>query len=402
MWNPEIGDDGVEKWSTMFVDSEMTSGYPVAIDFDAHGNVYLAGAAGCYSSTFSWSAFIVAKYTPEGRQQWIHRYNAGNSSFDKGTDMVTDKIGNVYVTGSSVGSGKNSDYITAKYSTEGVLQWAARHNSLLNGIDSPCRIAVDGAANVYVTGTSADVPDKPACTTIKYTPQGSAMWVARYQPPDGFLCQASAVAVGRSGDVYVSALYYFDGPSIPVYVATFEYDAFGTQKWMARYSSGSPNASYGVLPSLVLDDSNNVYVTCVIDTVCVTIKYSPSGGQTWVKGQSPAESPYRDFDDTPRTIVLDPIGNLFGTTTVRTRSEPSSTECLVFKYNASGSTAWETRYVPPHSTYSRASHIAMDRAGNVYVTGEGVGEGEQASQHWSNSIPRVSSCGLYRAHRGQP
>ncbi|NNG27115.1 MAG: T9SS type A sorting domain-containing protein, partial [Ignavibacteriaceae bacterium] len=49
-------------------------------------------------------------------QQWIIRYNGSGDGDDYANTVALDTIGNVYITGSSVGTGTAEDIVTIKYS----------------------------------------------------------------------------------------------------------------------------------------------------------------------------------------------------------------------------------------------------------------------------------------------
>src|SRR5437868_1652423 len=139
--------------------------------------------------------------------QWPARYNGTGNGMDAISGMVTDGAGNVYVTGYSFSSVNDDDYITIKYNTNGVQQWLARYNGPGSGSDVPTSLFVDNTGNVYVTGYSDKLTgyfiDNDA-TTIKYSPQGAQLWVARY---DGGIQRAdagNAVKTDASGNVFIT------------------------------------------------------------------------------------------------------------------------------------------------------------------------------------------------------
>ncbi len=72
------------------------------------------------------------------------------------------------MTGGSYGSG--TDYATIKYSPDGNQLWVARYNGPWNKDDDAHALAVDNSGNVYVTGGSWDSSYMYA--TIKYTQHG--------------------------------------------------------------------------------------------------------------------------------------------------------------------------------------------------------------------------------------
>jgi len=63
----------------------------------------------------------------------VRHYASGRlSSDDAAAAMVVDAAGNVYVTGSSEGSGTGSDYATIKYNAAGAQQWVIRYDGPAN------------------------------------------------------------------------------------------------------------------------------------------------------------------------------------------------------------------------------------------------------------------------------
>jgi hypothetical protein len=113
-------------------------------------------------------------------QAWVRRYNGPGNGQDSATAMAVDSTGNVYVTGASSGSGTDLDYATIKYNSAGQQQWVARYNGPGNSTDVAFAIAVDGVGNVYVTGTSVGSDIFGDYATIKYNSAGQRQWVARY------------------------------------------------------------------------------------------------------------------------------------------------------------------------------------------------------------------------------
>ena len=70
-------------------------------------------------------------------QVWVARYNGPGNGIDVASALAVDKLGNVYVTGLSAGSGTVWDYATIKYGPDGSQQWVARYNGPANGDDGP-------------------------------------------------------------------------------------------------------------------------------------------------------------------------------------------------------------------------------------------------------------------------
>ena len=111
-----------------------------------------------------------------------------NNSSDGATSLSIDNLGNVYVTGSS-GSfgGTKTDYATVKYNSFGVQQWTERYNGPpANGNDKAKSIVLDNLGNVYVTGTSAGSGTSDDFATIKYSQTPTATDETENTLPDKY------------------------------------------------------------------------------------------------------------------------------------------------------------------------------------------------------------------------
>ena len=93
------------------------------------------------------------RYNNSGEEQWVVRYNGPGNDDDIANAMAIDASGNIYVTGRSLGN-TGHDYATVKYNASGQEQWVARYNGPTNGHDVANAIAVGNSGNVYVTGSS--------------------------------------------------------------------------------------------------------------------------------------------------------------------------------------------------------------------------------------------------------
>ncbi len=130
----------------------------------------------------------------------IIRY-AQKYSWDNISDLVVDTDGNVYVTGRSEGAEGNQDYATVKYFPDGNEAWRARYNGPGNGFDWPRALVVDLFGNIIVTGRSPGSGDDNDYATIKYSPDGNELWVARYNGQGNDDDNATALTVDAQGNV---------------------------------------------------------------------------------------------------------------------------------------------------------------------------------------------------------
>jgi hypothetical protein len=80
-----------------------------------------------------------------------------------------------------------------------------------------------------------------------------------------------------------------------------------------------------------------------------------------------------NYDDEATAIAVDGTGNVY--VTGESYGSDTSRDYATIKYNSAGDTVWLRRYNGPGNDEDRASAIAVDGTGNVYVTGWSVGSG---------------------------
>ena len=306
-------------------------------------------------------------------QQFTVRYNGTGNAIDAVKAMVIDNAGNVYVTGSSNSGASSDDYITIKYNTNGVQQWVARYNGPGNGSDVPNAIFADANGNVYVTGysdllTGAFINNDVA--TVKYNSAGVQQWVSRY---DGIqnLQRAdagNAIKADANGNVYIAGYSTVShGSYSKKDFLTIKYNSSGVQQWTATYNGPANQDDAAV--GLGLDASNNIYVTGTSfagadplgEQDYLTIKYNSSGVQQWTaRYNGPINEP-----DYATAIAVDNTGNAY----VTGYSDGNQLDFATVKYNTNGVQQWVTRYDGLAHSSDIPYAIALDNAGNVYVTG---------------------------------
>jgi hypothetical protein len=349
-----------------------------AIAIDATGNVYVTGASWGGSSEYD---YVTLKYDSGGNQLWVRRYNGPGNDRDIPFALALDPAGNVYVTGGSVGAGTDYDYATIKYGPDGNELWVSRYNGPANGPDGANALVLDSAGNVYVTGNSFGIGTGYDYATVKYDPNGNFVWVARYDGPASDIDVATAVTLDANVNVYVTGQSCTEvdpdyGQCITSDIATIKYDPNGLQLWIATYHGPGNGLDHTHTDAMAVDSGGNLYVTGAswglgTEYDYVTIKYDTDGSQLWANRY---DGPGNDRD-IPLAIALDVAGNTYVTGGSLRRG--TSYDYATVKYDTDGNQIWVTRYNGPANGADGANAVAIDPAGNVYVTGnsEGVGIG---------------------------
>lgn len=204
---------GNELWVRRYNGPGNGRDYAYDIAIDASNDVYVAGES---FGTGSWGDFTIIKYRPDGDTAWIRTYNGPVNGYDRALAITIDNAGNACATGYSACTVTEVDYLTLKYDSSGNLLWAQRYRGPGNSNDVAFAISTDGSDNVYVTGTSGIDPEHDYAT-VKYTPDGDLVWVARCNGIGEWGIAAPALAVDDSVNVYIAGGTY-DGQTHSDYV----------------------------------------------------------------------------------------------------------------------------------------------------------------------------------------
>ncbi len=363
--------DGTQNWAARYDGPSHLGDYATAVAVDAAGNAYVAGY-GYRGNVVKHADYATLRYGTSGKADWTAQYDDQRNGMDQISAMAVDKSGFVYVTGRSEDSTTKDtplhyDYYTIKYDPNtGKVLWAARYNSsqVVNAADEAAGIAVDAAGNVYVTGRSQGTTGFDYAT-VKYDSAGNQVWVRRYDNA-GLVDEATGIAVDTAGNISVTGRSQgttgFD-------YATVKYDSAGNQVWVRRYdNAGLVDEATGI----AVDTAGNVHVTgrsqgTTTGFDYATVKYDPAGNQVWVSRYDNA-----GLVDEATGIAVDAAGNVY--VTGRSQGPTTDFDFLTIKYDGSGVPVWRARYNNQNvNGADEPAALAVDSAGNVYVTGRSQG-----------------------------
>ncbi len=337
---------------------------------DHAGNVIVAGQ--------SEGGFLIIKYRPDGEELWrLSRQDSAGAILG----LAVDAEDNVYVTGYTytgwVATGNM--VVTGKCTSDGGWEWTSGYDGGGGPLDDiGYDVAVDESGYVYVTGLGT-VDSRNGVTTLKYEPDGdlSPEWpnvgwgpgVRRYEITGEYGYQAgTALVVDAERNVYVvgtSALVN----GAPSDFVTLKYDADGQELWTRRYDgpAGQEDTPVGI----ALDDSANVFVAGSAKVPnqsggtrpdYATVKYDPDGDLEWVAlYNGPA-----DYSDSCAALAVDGAGNAY----VTGAACFVSTDYATVKYTPDGDQAWVAFHDGPAGASDEASALVVDDVGHVYVTGK--------------------------------
>jgi glucose/arabinose dehydrogenase len=337
--------------------------------------------------------------------------------------IAVDSAGNTYVAGDALDAMNNpaSDAYIAKINAAGtaVLYRNVFGATHLNDVAQD--VAVDASGNAYVTGFTqgekSDVPPEvmhfPTINPIQPTHSNGfyEAFVTKFNA-DGTMVYSTAlggtvgdfgnsIALDTMGNIYVAGYTQSsDFPTSRPFQSSLGgdgTDAFltvltpqGSAFVFSTYIGGSRNDS---ATSLAVDASGNSYVTGTTQSTNFPIMNAiePALGgdiDSFILKMNPAGSALHystylggSLRDTAEGVAVDSSGNAFvvGTTTsddfptvnAYQSSAPDNSSAFVTKVNSSGSAFSYSTYLSG-TTDSQGKGIAVDAAGNAYVTGAGA------------------------------
>lgn len=331
-------------WAHSGGGSRTDRGYGVATD--AAGNCYVTGHFQSTNATFSGVAVVntgdydifVAKYDPDGKLLWVR--TAGGKGYDYGHGIAVDTRGNALVTGAFVGEGAFGDVpitaaggahvFCARYDTDGKLLWAKTAEGKAS--NSGHGIAVDGAGNAYVGGSSGGPGTLGGLAltnaagrdvlVAKFTPDGRVAWVSEGHGSTNALIHE--ITCDRAGNVWAAGM--FKGVlKLADHTVTSHgdndllitsFDPAGKRRWTR--TGGGPRVDYGL--GVATDGAGNSFltgeftdtaeiagasVTSTGSTDIYVAKFDRAGSLRWLTQAG------GDKGDNAYTLVADSQGNLY-------------------------------------------------------------------------------------------
>jgi len=162
--------------------------------------------------------------------------------------------------------------------------WVARYNNgVPSGRHQALKVALDSAGSALVCGFSQNTNGGTGYALVKCAPNGTVLWVSRFDPTNVSQAKPAAFALDPGGDAVATGN-----------AGTVRINNSGTQAWAAPYAG----------LSVAVDSSSNVFVTG-FGTNFNTVKINPAGSNLWT-------STYKDFGPTiGQAVVVDGAGNAY-------------------------------------------------------------------------------------------
>jgi len=310
---------------------------------------------------------VTMKYDAAGNLLWSTAalpYDGGSG--DEAVAMARGPSGNIYVLGRSYVLNNpsnlndplnNNDYVVIKYdATNGSELWHQTYDHLTQD-DVPTGLAVN-ASGVYVTGSTCSTATACDYATVKFDPNtGGQLWERLYDGIAAGTDKAISVKLDLIGNVYVTGTSTGGSDDI----VTIKYDSAGNKLWESRYDSGWVDRA----SAFAVDNAGNSYVAGMTyaggSPAIVVLKYDSGGNQQWVE----TASGNAGGDTLASALAIDGAGNVYITGKT---GRVTDHDIITIKYLSNGSTAWVHTFGTT-GLDDWGVDIAVDGSGNTYVLG---------------------------------
>jgi len=377
---------GLSLWTNRYVGPgkiQFPQDYARALSVDTNDNIFVTGSS---QSTNGFNEHTTIKYSSVGTPLWTNRCNGPGEA----TAIVVDSVGNVFVTGFSYNATSLKDYATVKYSNGGTPLWTNRYSGNTSGDDAPTAVAADKFGNVFVTGKSWNGSNYDY-VTVSYSNAGVPLWTNRFNGSGNGDDYAMAEVVDENGNLIVTGYSFVGNFSSSYAYVTIKYSGAGVPLWTNRYK-GPDIVGGSVARAVGVDSSGNVFVTGSAyftsneGSHIVTIAYSGAGTPIWTNVYI---GPWNG-SEIGWAIALDRDGNVI--VTGQSYSGIGNFDYVTIAYSNIGLSLWTNRFRGPGNGEESGVDAAVDRSGNVFVTGYSKASNDlydYATIKYSSSIPRV-------------
>ncbi len=245
----------------------------------------------------------------------------------------------------------------------GAQVWVNRFDDPFHFHDFGAAEAIDSAANLIVLGSSYGLFTGYDAAIIKYAGDGTPLWTNFYNGPANLDDFGSKVRVDAADNIYadISSANTNSGNGVTL----IKYSSAGIPLWTNLYNPDTTNLAYAT--DFAVDTAGDSFA--LISTygpspsALTTVKYDTLGHSIWTNVfHGPVGGP-----DSPQAMALDAAGNVF----VTGGSEGNTgEEWATIKYSGTGTPLWTNRY--GGDVVDQPAAMAVDHAGNVIVTGDAL------------------------------
>ena len=289
---------------------------------------------------------------------WTRGYNGIANGSDYAKDIAVDSAGDVIVSGYAKNTGTDYDFVTRKYTPDGNTVWTKTYNRSGSYPDYAMAIAIDADSNIVVAGFSYNTTGGYDGIIVKYNSSGIQLWAKTYNYSGSSNDRFYDVAADANGNIYAVGKTGNNGLIV-------KYTPNGSIAWTKTYNGPANGGDY--FYKLAIDSNGNVYACGESTGIgtgqnCLTLKYSPSGTLLWAKTYNGSANGW----DLLEAIALDSAGNVYVTGSVETATDSNY---VTIKYSPAGNLLWTAFYTATATGWDESYAIAVTSDSNIVVTG---------------------------------
>ena len=352
---------------------------------DAAGNSYVTGFTRGGDNTNE--DLVVVKFDNQGNRLWSYLYQGlTEKSSDKGIAITVDANQIVYVTGTTDTSGGNTyrDIYTAAIDAGGTLLWDTIYRGTAGGADYPVGIAVTATGKICVAGVTVNSGTGLDASAVCYDVSGNQLWATSFHK-GGQAELFNCMITDALGNVYAAGSFVPPGGALSDGLLV-KFNPSGTIVWDTTYDFSSTSLSdRDFFNSITLDLNGNIIVAGQSNMDFVTAQYDTSGNPLWIQNYS-----HSNFPDSATVVKVDPWNNII---TGGTFGQFVEADFGIVKYRNDGTLIWDRRYANSAGSDDILTDMAIDSAGNIYVTGW---ETSNFSTNYNFMTLSYDSSGLFR------
>jgi uncharacterized delta-60 repeat protein len=353
---------GILKWEDKLFQSSGNRDAVTSVSFDSESNAYATGYHAGLTSNYD---YCTMKDDMNGSRQWLLTYDGEGNGNDYASAIKIDQDDNIYVTGTSYGGISGFDYATISYDKYGTLRWNESYKGNAGYDDQAISLVIDHSHNhIFITGSSNSYNGGPAdYATLCYDYAGSLVWKTFYDDILNADDRASAMAVDKKGNIYVTGVS--DGGSSSYDYLTTKYISIESNQWPTRFNNGNGS---NLISNLTKDSNGDIIVAGYDSSKIVIVKFDSTGKLKW-------QNNFGNDKSKATGLALDRSGNIYvsGYTYYS-----GSYDYLTLKYDVDGILLWSVNYNGSGNLDDRTAGIAVDNTGNVYITGSSYGVSSQS------------------------
>lgn len=161
----KLSSTGVPQWDAVIGGTSEDFDSPSDVTCDNLGNIYLTGKI---KNLGNGEDYLIARYRPNGSLHWSYLYQSSTNGYDEGKRIIVNNNYEIFSSGYSNLTGNNDDYLTLKLDTLGNEIWNTRFNGPASASDQMVDFEIDTDGNIFVSGSSVGSGTNRDYSTIKY------------------------------------------------------------------------------------------------------------------------------------------------------------------------------------------------------------------------------------------